>query len=260
MIVIFYLLILLLALFLSFLASGTETAFFSLSRDIAKIYSFERNKKKKIERILWFPGVIIMGIVGFNTFSNTLASSIFSNLTFLILEIDKNIIEILDTIILGTLLFILCETLPKNIAFKTPEKFLLFSYPFYSLLLNPLALIAEKIKKIEKREKKIKSFHFLHEVELILFTGDIKEILSETEKNLFLKIIEMTQLKALDFGKKIRKPGKNFTIVSENENLLNTLKKMLKEKSEYAIIKSEKGENKGAISKRELLSYVVEVI
>jgi|GEM_PF-4864139 len=260
MIFVFYLLILIFTLFLSFLASGTETAFFSLSEEKVKRYPFERGKRRKIERILSFPGVIIVGIVGLNTFSNTLASSIFSNLTFSILNIDKNILEIADTIIFGTLLFILCETLPKNIAFKSPERFALFSYPFYSLFLYPLSLMAEKFKKKEIKREKIKSFHFLHEIELILFTGDIKEILSETEKNLFLKIIEMTQLKAMDFSNKGKKPEEDFTVISEKENLLNILKKMLKEKKEYALIKSEDGKDKGTISKKELLSYVLEVI
>ncbi len=260
MIFAFYLSILFITLFLSFLASGTETAFFSLSEEKVKRYPFERNKRKKIEKILSFPGVIIVGVVGLNTFSNTLASSIFSNLTFLVLNIDKNILEIADTIIFGTLLFILCETLPKNIAFKSPERFALFSYPFYSLFIYPLSLMAENFRKREKKEEKIKSFHFLHEIELVLFTGDIKEILSETEKNLFLKIIEMTQIKTLDFWKKGEKPEKDFIVVSEKENLLNTLKRMLKEKKDYALIKSENGKEKGVISKKELLSYVLEVI
>ncbi|MEN3045991.1 MAG: CNNM domain-containing protein, partial [Candidatus Hydrothermales bacterium] len=108
----------------SFLASGTETAFFSLTEERTSRFPIKKERKKMIKKILIFPGIIIFTIVSINTFVNTLASSVFSSLTFQVFNVDKKLIEIVDTVILGSFLFVFCETLPKNFALKSPHKFL----------------------------------------------------------------------------------------------------------------------------------------
>lgn len=251
-----YLILLVLSLFFSFLASGTETAFFTLSEEKTLRYPFKKERKKVIEKILLYPGVIIIAIVGINILSNTLSSSIFSALTFEILKLDKDLLKIIDTILFGLLIFIFFETIPKNIALKYPFKFLLYSYPFYRILIYPLTFIAEKMKIRDKKNKE-KNFHFLHELELVLFTGDIKEILSESEKSLFIKIIEMIEFKAKDF-KKIENVKEEYLRIKGNDTLFYVLKKLLKEKKDHALIDSEG--KKEFISKKDLISYVFEDI
>ncbi|MEO0269625.1 MAG: CNNM domain-containing protein [candidate division WOR-3 bacterium] len=256
MIILINLILLILSLFLSFLASGTETAFFTLSEEKALRYPFKKEKKKIIEKILLYPGVIIITIVGTNTLSNTLSSSIFSSITFEVLKLNKDMLIIIDTILFGFIIFIFFETLPKNIALKYPFKFLIYGYPFYRIVIYPFTFVAERIK-IRDKKIKVKNFHFLHELELILFTGDVKEILSESEKSLFIKIIEMIELKAKDF-KKIENVKEDYLKIDENDTLFYVLKKLLKEKKEFALIDSEG--KKEFISKKDLISYVFEDI
>ncbi|MEN3044066.1 MAG: DUF21 domain-containing protein [Candidatus Hydrothermales bacterium] len=241
---------------ISFLASGTETALFSLSEEKASRFPFKKERKKIIKKILVFPGIIILTLVTINTFVNTLASSVFSSITFQIFSMDKKLIEIIDTVILGSFIFIFCETLPKNLALKSPYRFLILSFPFYIITIYPLTLLAEKFKRKEKKIIK-RDFHFLHELELILFTGDIKEILTESEKNLFIKLIEFSQLKPTDF-KKHKKEETNFIEVKSEEPLFFILKKLLKEKKEYALFYYEG--KRYFISKKDIIQYVFKEI
>ncbi len=253
-----YCFILLFVLTFSFMASGTETALFSLRKEDLHRFPLRKEKRKTLENALMYPSILIIIIVSLNTFSNTLASSIFSNITIVFFKINKSLIEILDTIIFGTLIFIFCETLPKNIAFKSPFSFSLKFFYFIKIFIEPFVKLSQKFLKREEK-KVIPEFHFLHEIELILFTGDIKEILTSAEKNLFVKIIEMITLKVKNF-EKITKgiKIKEYIEVDEDENVYSVYKKLLKEGIDFAKIKRKNGEMLGFISKKSITFYLFE--
>jgi len=160
---IFSILFLLILFFLSFLISGTETAYFSLKR---KDIIYFKKERKFLIKIFHHPERFIVVILVLNNLFNSFASSIFTGIFIEIIGEEKILIKmILITIIFSFLLFTFAELFPKNIAFLNPKKFSSFITPFFKYLyfifekiLFPLIFIFSVFKRKIPKEKREKEF------------------------------------------------------------------------------------------------------
>ena len=115
-------------LVLSAFFSGSETAFFSLSKIQIKKLEMSNNKSsKRILRLLSNPKELLIIILLGNTIVNVAAAStaalIAINIGELYLQhISQSIIMIIEIIIMTILLLIFGEIAPKLLAFSSPEK------------------------------------------------------------------------------------------------------------------------------------------
>lgn len=155
--------LLLILFFLSFLISGTETAYFSLKR---KDIIYFKKERKFLTKIFHHPERFIVIILFLNNMFNSFASSLFTGIFIGIIGEEKILIKmILITIIFSLLLFIFAELFPKNIALLNPKNFSSLVTPFFKYLyfifekiLFPLIFVFSVFKRKITREKKGKEF------------------------------------------------------------------------------------------------------
>jgi len=164
---------------LSAFFSGSETAFFSLSKiQLKKLEKSKSKKAKRIFRLLKKPHQLLIIILLGNTIVNVAASSIAALVAIVIGEnlfpkTSTIIVIIFEIILMTFLLLIFGEITPKLIAFSSPEKFAGFSSFFIIILgyvLWPIIKILEQISALFTSRKS----HQIHE-----------NLTSEDFKNLF---------------------------------------------------------------------------
>ncbi len=137
------LLLIFLMLILSGLMSALETAYSFCNRiRIKQLADDGRNKRAmRTDRILErFDDALVAILVG-NNICNTLAAS---TCTLLCIDLWGDSGSVISTILITVVVFILAETLPKNIAKANAESFsMLFSAPFriYIKLMTPITVL-----------------------------------------------------------------------------------------------------------------------
>lgn len=255
---IIYIFILLSALFFSFIISGAETSLFSLKKEEIERYPIDKDKKDFLYIPFIFPSLLIAIIVTLNTIFNSLSSSIFASISY-IFKVNENLLKVFDTLVMGTIIFIFCETLPKNIAFKSPFYFFNKFYIFINIFIKTPFIFLKKFysdRKELKIHKEEISRSLTHEVELILFTGELKDVFSWAEKNLFFNILEIYNLKAKDIAKreKLKKENlKEAILIEEEDNVFEIFKKLCEKEKDIALIKDK---NK-IIRKKDIVFYLL---
>jgi CBS domain containing-hemolysin-like protein len=160
---IFSIFLLLILFSLSFLISGTETAYFSLKR---KDIIYFKKERKFLTKIFHHPERFIVVILVLNNIFNSFASSLFTGIFIGITSEEKILIKmILITVIFSLLLFVFAELFPKNIALLNPKNFSSFITPFFKYLyfifekiLFPLIFVFSFFKRKIPKEKKEKEF------------------------------------------------------------------------------------------------------
>lgn len=186
---------------LSFLISGTETAYFSLRK---KDILFLKKESDFLIKIFHHPEKFIVIIIVLINLMHSFASSIFTEIfcnLFPAREIILN--DILITVFFSTILFIFTELLPKNIAFLSPEKFALFITPFFKILyvsfeklLFPLIFLFSLLRKLMLKRKKYEGF--IEELNKSLSIIEKMGEIEKEEKILIKNIIKARKTHAKD--------------------------------------------------------------
>lgn len=215
--------LLLILFFLSFLISGTETAYFSLKR---KDIIYFKKERKFLTKIFHHPERFIVIILFLNNMFNSFASSLFTGIFIGIIGEEKILIKmILITIIFSLLLFIFAELFPKNIALLNPKNFSSLVTPFFKYLyfifekiLFPLIFVFSVFKRKITREKKGKEF-----IEDLMRSLSLIEKLEEITKE--EKILIETIIKAEKTpSRMIMTPYDRIKNVLWNQNIEDILK------------------------------------
>ncbi len=190
-------------LFLSAFFSGSETAFFSLSKiQLKKIEKTKTKSAKRIRRLINKPRELLIIILLGNTIVNVAASSAAALFAIQIGEslthkLSLSAILAIEIIIMTILLLIFGEITPKLIAFSSPEKFARFASFFLEILkymLYPVIKILEFISKIfSTRQKSENTQHITSEdFKNLLKSKATQNSLEDKEKKIISSILRFS--------------------------------------------------------------------
>ncbi|MBC8384605.1 MAG: DUF21 domain-containing protein, partial [Candidatus Cloacimonetes bacterium] len=139
-----FIIIIILLIFSAFF-SGSETAFFSLSKiQLKKLKKSDTKSSKRIFRLLRNPKELLIIILLGNTLVNVIASSIAALIAINLFPDSAGIPIFVEIVIMTLLLLVFGEITPKLIAFSSPERFSGFS----GLLLETIKYIFYPIIKL----------------------------------------------------------------------------------------------------------------
>ncbi|MBF0252936.1 MAG: HlyC/CorC family transporter [Candidatus Omnitrophica bacterium] len=224
-----YTIIFILLLFSAFF-SGSETAFFSLSRLALKRFSAsDKPKEKSVGKLLLDPHKLILTILIGNTLVNILSSSVLANILYNSFG-EKGIgISIFLALFL---LLIFGEITPKMFALSTAEKYTIFAAGPVSViekLFTPVRFVLDRVSRIfinllgiKINEKK--SALSEQELRYLFDESHKKGIVKEKEKKMLKNVFTLNDLNAAD----IMTPRINvfsLDIKSSKEEMLNEIKK-----------------------------------
>ncbi len=217
-------LILISLLIISFLVSGTETAYFSLKKK--DVFTFKK-EKRFFSKLFNYPERFLVVILILNNIANSFASAIFASITLNIFEEGSKflLIEILDTIVFSVILLIFAEITPKTIALIQSRKFAWYITPIFKIFYNifekiffPFIILFQTFRKfLAKKRKKI---DFTGELIRIIDTIEKAKGFEKDEKFLIEKVIEMRKMPA----KNIMAPYKKVNKIPYNTEISQLLK------------------------------------
>jgi len=213
-------------LVLSAFFSGSETAFFSLSKiQLKKLEKSKNKSSKRILRLLNNPKELLIIILLGNTIVNVAAASTAALIAISVGEnylqhFSQSILMIIEIIIMTILLLIFGELAPKLLAFSSPEKtarsssFILeiIKYLFWPII-KILELISSifSIKKRKAEQTDITSEDFKN----LIRSKTTQHTLEENEKRIITSIFRFSSTDA----KKIMTPRVDIAGVDTSEGL-----------------------------------------
>jgi len=220
-------------LLLSAFFSGSETAFFSLSK--IQLKKLKKNKSKSYKRIyhlLKKPGQLLILILLGNTIVNVAASS---TAAIIALNIGKTFFNdsagflplFFEILIMTTLLLIFGEITPKLFAFSAPEKVAEFSSFFLEILyylLWPIIKILDLLSSIFSKRKVKENYQDFTPEDLknLINSKSTKTPFKDKEKKIITSIFRFTTT----LSKEIMVPRVDIIAVEASEGL-NKLKKCI---------------------------------
>ncbi|NQT64612.1 MAG: DUF21 domain-containing protein, partial [FCB group bacterium] len=194
-------------LVLSAFFSGSETAFFSLSKiQLKKLEKSKNKSSKRILRLLNNPKELLIIILLGNTIVNVAAASTAALIAISVGEnylqhFSQSILMIIEIIIMTILLLIFGELAPKLLAFSSPEKtarsssFILeiIKYLFWPII-KILELISSifSIKKRKAEQTDITSEDFKN----LIRSKTTQHTLEENEKRIITSIFRFSSTDA----------------------------------------------------------------
>ena len=212
-------------LIISAFFSGSETAFFSLSKiQIKKLEKSSNKSSKRILRLLSNPKELLIIILLGNTIVNVAASSTAALIAISIGEeylpqFSQSLIMIVEIIIMTILLLIFGEIAPKLLAFSSPEKTARSSSFFLEIikyLLWPIIIILEFISSIFSAKNKAEQTNITSEDFKNLIKSKVtKHPLEENEKRIITSIFRFSSTDA----NKIMTPRVDIAGVDTSEGL-----------------------------------------
>ena len=212
-------------LIISAFFSGSETAFFSLSKiQIKKLEKSSNKSSKRILRLLSNPKELLIIILLGNTIVNVAASSTAALIAISIGEeylpqFSQSLIMIVEIIIMTILLLIFGEIAPKLLAFSSPEKTARSSSFFLEIikyLLWPIIIILEFISSIFSTKNKAEQTNITSEDFKNLIKSKVtKHPLEENEKRIITSIFRFSSTDA----NKIMTPRVDIAGVDTSEGL-----------------------------------------
>jgi gliding motility-associated protein GldE len=231
----FSLILILFLLFLSGLISGSEVAFFSLSKEILNEYlNRYKNRQRKLKLILKLfehPNKLLLTILIGNTVVDmgiSVAGAILAiNLSYL-LEIDTRIAVSIEVIIITLLILIFGEIFPKVISARNPLAFAIFTSPlinFMFILLYPMTETIFLITNfIQKKFPKSKTKLSLDEIKPLIEIGERYGVIEKEEQGIIKNLLQFE-------GKTVRDAmTSRVDMVAVEENLtLNEIVKVIRE-------------------------------
>ena len=214
-------------LLLSAFFSGSETAFFSLSKiQLKKIEKFKSKKSHRIRRLIDKPHELLIIILLGNTIVNVAASStaawIAINLANKdVIGLSQSAVLAIEIAIMTILLLIFGEITPKLIAFASPEKYAGFASLFLEILkyiLWPIIKILGFLSIVfSNRNKTEVSQHITpEEFKNLIKSKATQDSLEEKEKKILSSILRFSST----IAREIMIPRVDITAVDAAEGLL----------------------------------------
>jgi gliding motility-associated protein GldE len=229
-VILFFLLIILSAFF-----SGSETAFFSLTKSVINQFKKSKSKSKnKVADLLQDSKKLLISIIIGNTIVNvsiaTLAAIYTTKLSHQI-NLNEILILLIDVVVITFVILFFSEIIPKIIAAKTTKKLaprIVYPLSMFYYLFYPLSVLLEKITGIISSWLGIdKDKHYLSEEELrtLVEVGEEKGALLKDEKEMISSIFEMGETTA----KEIMVPRTDMVCIDKNTTI-NQVMSLIKEK------------------------------
>ncbi|MDW7987873.1 MAG: hemolysin family protein [candidate division WOR-3 bacterium] len=201
-----YLIITAFLLILSFLFSGSETAFFTIAGHKEKYLTVTSVKFQKhhlfIKTLLNNPAQLLSVILLANLLVNTTASSLFTLFAIKLSETSawpQNLIVSIGTVIFTIILIICGEITPKIFAVRQPQKLLKFSLGLIKLVYNIFGVFTVPLNTIGAKfsDKILKIFHTppfptIEEIKTFIEHSVKKGGLTLQEENFLINLIELT--------------------------------------------------------------------
>ena len=220
-------LILISLLFLSAFFSGSETAFMSL-----KLH--RKNVPDHIRLILEDSKMFLTSVLSANTIVNISIAVFSTYLTRNIFEktemIDSVYLWIIEILIVGLIILLFGEILPKRIAIKSPLVFALGAYyplKIFLLLINPFTLIINSIIRsimfLFPFIKKEKVFDTEEELKIVTELGEEEGTIQEDESEMIQSVLEFDD----KMVREIMTPRVDITSISSDatiDNLMDIIK------------------------------------
>ena len=189
-------------IFLSAFFSGSEAAFFSLSKEMVEgLRESSSHKSRRIVNLLKKPRRLLISILVGNTIVNVAAASIAAILTANLSELFHFSIElavITEVVVVTMVLLIFSELTPKIVAVKNPYKFaatVSLLLTIFNYILFPIVLVMDKFPSLFSgffalRLKK----HLLSKDELktLIEFSEERGALEEDEKEMIHSIFELS--------------------------------------------------------------------
>jgi len=184
-------------LFLSGFFASSEVVFFGASNTIE-----EKNKslyKRLLSKIFKDPKVLLVSMLIGNEFVNVLISSVSSS--FLIKSVGKKWV-FLGSFFVSLLIFLIGETIPKNIALILKDKLLkvyaMLYYPYF-LAIKPLAYVfvvpVEKILRLfGVQDISLEKKFSLDQIVYMIQSKDSLEEFSQEETQMIQKVSQMSEV------------------------------------------------------------------
>ncbi|HDP98839.1 MAG TPA: HlyC/CorC family transporter, partial [bacterium] len=212
-------------IFLSSFFSGSEAAYFSLSREmIDRLAETATKNAQRVVKLLRRPRHLLVTILVGNTVVNVSAASIAALLTADIsdqLNFSREIALMIEVVVVTLLLLIFSELMPKIVAIKNPYKFsATVSIPLriVSFILYPIVIILDKFPALfsglmATRVKK----HLLSKEELktLIEFSEERGALEEEERDMIHSIFDFSQT----LVKEIMVPRIDMVCVEKNTSL-----------------------------------------
>ena len=213
-------------LILSAFFSGSETAFFSLSKiQIKKLEKNDNKSSKRILRLLNNPKELLIIILLGNTIVNVAAASTAALIAIKIgekylLQFSQSLLMIIEIVIMTILLLIFGEIAPKLLAFSSPEKTARSSSFFLEMikyLLWPIIKILELISSLFSiRKRRVEQTDITSEDFKNLIQSKVTQhSLEENEKKIITSIFRFSSTDA----KRIMTPRVDIAGVDTSEGL-----------------------------------------
>lgn len=213
-------------LFLSAFFSGSETAFFSLTKiQIIKLAKSKSKTSRRIIRLLKNPKELLVIILLGNTIVNVAASSTAALIAIRIgkqfsQHVSTSVLLTIEIVIMTILLLIFGEITPKLIAFASPEKFARSSSFFLEIikyLFWPIIKILEFISSIfsSKKRKTEKTDITSEDFKNLIQSKTTQHSLEENEKKIIASIFRFSSTDT----KKIMTPRVDIAGIDSSEGL-----------------------------------------
>ncbi len=237
-------------LFFSFMFSGTEPAFFSLTPwKILKLNTEKSLSSRLIVKMSRYKNLILATILIGNETVNILTSSLFARLKYSIFPENNPLISTAFILTATIILLLGGEVTPKMIALKKPVAFLKKSV----FLVSPLSILLMPFKKLFKNnnEEKILFLNVIH-------IARKEKAIDDVEAFFYENIFKATTTPCLFAATPINKV-KNKSILKghplpEIVSLARAIEIMQKEKTNILTI-DESGSISGVITRKNIVEY-----
>ena len=220
---------------LSAFFSGSETAFFSLTKSVINQFKKSKNRSKiRVANLLQDSKKLLISIIIGNTIVNvsiaTLAA-IFTTRFSHKFELNENLILIINVFVITFIILFFSEIIPKIFASKTTKKLapkLVYPLTLFYYIFYPISVLLESVTSAISSWIGIdKDKHYLSEDELrtLVEVGEERGALLKDEKEMIHSIFEMSQTTA----KEIMVPRTDMVCIERSASI-NQVLSLIKEK------------------------------
>lgn len=261
--IVFYSVLFLVLLVLSAFFSGSETAFFSLTRaQLENLKNSSRPKEKQIYKLMTSSRQLLITIVVANTMVNITIASLAALLTIkvsLAFGLNQKLIIVLDVLVVTVVILILGEIVPKVVAVREAESFsrrAIYPISFLFYLFYPLSYSLAKFTRfLQSRTGLSEKMILMTEEELktLAEVGEEHGTLQKDEKEMIHSIFEFGHTTV----KEVMVPRTDMVCV-ESSITLSRLMQLVKKKLHSRIpVYKEKIDNIiGILYVKDLLPYL----
>jgi putative hemolysin len=261
--IIIFVILFLILLALSAFFSGSETAYFSLTR--AQLHHFRESSnkaEKQVSNLMVFPRQLLITIVIGNTMINITIASLAAVLTLKLnyyLHFDQRVIVLIDVLVVTFVILILSEILPKVVAVRSSENFsrkFVYALSFVYYLFYPISFALAKFTHFLQTHAGLSEKRILlteDELKTLAEVGEEQGTLHKDEKEMIHSIFEFGETTV----KEVMVPRTDMIVV-DISTTLNKLMQLVKTKlhSRIPVYKGEIDNVIGILYVKDLLPYL----